>query len=134
MPAAAHAVDVTFQVPVDVSGFPPDVISVTVECWLLPVEPMNARGTASVTLKSGAFKGTVSVPLTVTSAQIIEGAPKITSYSCELYSATANIWTQKNLAVSLTGGSYSGPFRAPPDPKAPAPADATGSIKLQPKP
>jgi hypothetical protein len=133
-PFAAHAADVTFQVPVDISGFPPEVLSVQIECVLLPISPLNARATASVTLKGGAFKGTVPVAITIISAQLLEGAPKITSYTCGFYSAVASIGTQSSLSIGLTNSAYTSSFKAPADPTLAPPTKASGPIKLTPKP
>jgi hypothetical protein len=124
-----RAADVTFKVPIDVSGFPAEVSSISIGCYLQPQS--NFGKATSVALQNGAFKGVVTIEINLSGAISVE-APKITGYQCTLMNAGAKVGTQQGIAVALDGSSYTSSYRAP---AATTPVSkVTGSIKLTPKP
>lgn len=127
----ANAVDaeVTFMIPVDLSGFPPEVENILIHCHL--VADYATSGYVAVPLVDGAYRGTV----TIVHRQNIGLNPAATiPYECELTMGTARFGSSSSpgTTVSLQGASYQHSLKAPAAAGTKPVIRVTGTITLQP--
>ena len=115
------------MIPVDLSGFPPEVESISVHCHL--VADYATTGYVTVPLVDGAYRGTV----TIVHRQNIGLNPAATiPYECELTMGTARIGSTSGHTVSLQGAAYQHSLKAPPAAGTTPVIRVTGTITLQP--